>query len=105
MNRSMTFGLPRVLEVFLHTFFARRISKFGCVFLFLAMSISFSTRVVVAGDGDLDPTFGSGGKVVTDFSGRTDFGLAVALQADGKIVVAGDSRDAGNVAHSALARY
>ena len=37
---------------------------------------------------------------VTDFSGRIDYGLAVALQADGKIVAAGGSGDT-----FALARY
>jgi uncharacterized delta-60 repeat protein len=39
--------------------------------------------------GDLDPTFGVGGKVLTDISGDNDEGYDVALQSDGKIVVAG----------------
>jgi uncharacterized delta-60 repeat protein len=39
-------------------------------------------------DGSLDPTFGSGGKVMTDFGGD-EVGSAVAVQADGRIVVAG----------------
>ncbi len=39
-------------------------------------------------DGSLDQTFGNGGFVVTDF-GLTETALAVAIQADGKIVVAG----------------
>src|SRR5262245_16503784 len=39
-------------------------------------------------DGDLDPSFGSGGKVVTDLS-DSDEGNDVLIQADGKIVVAG----------------
>jgi hypothetical protein len=34
--------------------------------------------------GDLDPTFGSGGTVVTDFAATPDFGEAVALQPDGQ---------------------
>ena len=38
--------------------------------------------------GSLDPTFGMDGKVTTPFS-STDSGYAVAIQADGKIVVAG----------------
>jgi uncharacterized delta-60 repeat protein len=41
-----------------------------------------------AADGDLDPTFGSGGQVITDF-GSFDRAVAVALQADGKIVAVG----------------
>jgi uncharacterized delta-60 repeat protein len=39
-------------------------------------------------DGSLDPGFGTGGKVVTEFSG-VDEALAVTLQDDGRIVVAG----------------
>jgi uncharacterized delta-60 repeat protein len=39
-------------------------------------------------DGTLDPTFGSGGTVVTDLGGD-DKAAAVAIQPDGKIVLAG----------------
>ncbi len=53
--------------------------------------------------GDLDLTFGIGGKVLTNFGG-TDAGRAVALQKDGKIVVAGTS-DAGGDFDFAVARY
>jgi uncharacterized delta-60 repeat protein len=54
-------------------------------------------------NGKLDPSFGPGGKVTTDFGGN-DEGLALAVQADGKLVAAGyalteTSRD------FALARY
>jgi uncharacterized delta-60 repeat protein len=43
-------------------------------------------------DGGLDPTFGDGGKVTTVVSGEngSDSAAAVAVQADGKIVVAGN---------------
>jgi uncharacterized delta-60 repeat protein len=44
-----------------------------------------------AAPGDLDPSFGSGGLATADFGGRGDFGLAVALQPDGKIVSVGNS--------------
>src|SRR5262249_2561899 len=40
-------------------------------------------------DGLLDATFGAGGKVITDFSNSYDTALAVAIQSDGRIVVAG----------------
>lgn len=40
---------------------------------------------------NLDPTFGSGGTVRTDFSGNIDQANAVAIQPDGKIVAAGSS--------------
>lgn len=42
-------------------------------------------------DGSLDTTFGSGG-IVTTVIGEDSIANAVALQADGKIVVAGDSQ-------------
>ena len=52
-------------------------------------------------DGSLDSTFGTGGKVSTDFAhGSLDEVFGVALQSDGKIVAAGRSN-----ANLALARY
>ncbi len=57
-------------------------------------------------DGSLDLTFGSGGKVTTDFFGNRDVALAVALQPNGKIVAAGYAFDApGNNIIFAVARY
>jgi uncharacterized delta-60 repeat protein len=48
-------------------------------------------------DGSLDTTFGTGGQIVTDLSGGgSDWARAMALQADGKIVVAGDSTTAAS---------
>jgi uncharacterized delta-60 repeat protein len=41
-------------------------------------------------DGRLDPTFGTNGKVTTDFGGD-GFAFAVAVQADGRLVAAGSS--------------
>src|SRR5262249_15597588 len=41
-------------------------------------------------DGALDPTFGSGGKVITDFGASpVERAFALALQPDGKVLVAG----------------
>lgn len=40
-------------------------------------------------DGSLDSTFGTGGKVSTNFSGGDDWAASLALQPDGRIVVAG----------------
>jgi uncharacterized delta-60 repeat protein len=42
-------------------------------------------------NGTLDTTFGSGGKKTIDFGGENDNAFGGALQADGKIVLAGDS--------------
>ena len=53
--------------------------------------------------GKLDPTFGSGGKVLTRFGPVSDSAVAVAIQRDGKIVAAGS--DVRNHAVFALARY
>ena len=55
-------------------------------------------------DGTLDPTFGGEGKVTTSFSRRRDIAYGVAVQADGKIVVAGSSGGGGD-SRFALARY
>jgi uncharacterized delta-60 repeat protein len=42
-------------------------------------------------DGSLDTSFGSGGKVMTDFAGQADQAMSLALQPDGKIVLAGSA--------------
>jgi hypothetical protein len=44
----------------------------------------------------LDPTFGSDGKVTTDFGLSNDTGRGMAIQADGKMVVAGYSQNGPN---------
>ena len=54
--------------------------------------------------GALDPSFGSGGLVATDFGKSDDRAFAVALQPDGRIVVAGVSNRSGS-RDFALARY
>ena len=55
-------------------------------------------------DGRLDPSFGSGGRVVTDFNLTNEAALGVAVQTDGKLVVVGSSRSLGGT-DVALARY
>ncbi|HEV8484199.1 MAG TPA: delta-60 repeat domain-containing protein [Blastocatellia bacterium] len=47
-------------------------------------------------DGTLDFSFGSGGIVMTDINGTDNSAAAVALQPDGRIVVAGSARDGSN---------
>jgi uncharacterized delta-60 repeat protein len=56
-------------------------------------------------NGSLDTTFGTGGKVTTDFNGRYDFGFSVIQQSDGKIVVAGTADSAIGRDGFALSRY
>lgn len=57
-------------------------------------------------DGSIDTTFGTGGKVTTDFSDgngiSSDTAYAVAIQPDGKIIAAGYSNGAQDIA---VARY
>ncbi len=55
-------------------------------------------------DGSLDTSFGTGGKVTTDFSGSSDRGNSVVVQSDGKILVAGVS-NIGSNSDFALVRY
>ena len=55
-------------------------------------------------NGSLDTTFDTDGKLTTDLGGNHDQAFSVALQPDGKIVVAGKSTISG-VEDFALARY
>ncbi len=56
-------------------------------------------------NGALDTSFDGDGKVLTDIGvGSSDYGRALAIQTDGKIVVAGWSDAAGNN-DFAVARY
>ena len=56
-------------------------------------------------NGTLDTTFGTGGKVVTDMGANLpDESAGIALQADGKILVAG-STDVGGTWNFAVTRY
>lgn len=55
-------------------------------------------------DGSIDPSFGHGGKVITDFATSFDWAYALVLQPDGKIVVGGVT-DASGSRDFALARY
>jgi uncharacterized delta-60 repeat protein len=56
-------------------------------------------------DGSLDTSFGSGGKVTADVgTGSTDEANAMALQSDGKILVAGSSNASGDL-DFAVVRY
>jgi hypothetical protein len=50
----------------------------------IMLMFSASEQMAQAAGGDLDPTFGTGGQVTTDFNRSTDIANAVALQPDGK---------------------
>jgi uncharacterized delta-60 repeat protein len=55
-------------------------------------------------NGTLDPTFGKSGIVTTDFAGGPDGAVALAVQADGKLVIAGAANQELNIDFG-LARY
>lgn len=58
--------------------------------LFTSVVLITSSTLVLAQAGRLDPTFGQGGKVITNVPGSaTAVANAVALQSDGQIIVAG----------------
>ena len=54
--------------------------------------------------GELDTSFGTNGRVITSIGSGFDFGHALALQSDGKLIVAGSSGSGSNT-DFALARY
>ena len=72
--------------------------------LFLVAACIFTSGIATAQPGSLDNTFGTGGKVTTDFGSSDDGGQSIAIQSDGKILVAGWS---GNYSNEdfALVRY
>jgi uncharacterized delta-60 repeat protein len=51
-------------------------------------------------DGSLDTSFGSGGKIVTDYGNSADTSTGIALQTDGKVIVSGNSGE-----NAILTRY
>src|SRR5258706_15348432 len=56
------------------------------------------------GDGSLDTTFGVGGTLTTAFGAGHDQAISLAIQSDGKLVVAGDTFNGSNY-DFAPARY
>ncbi len=56
-------------------------------------------------DGSLDTGFGTGGKVTTAFGNGSDSAYALLLQADGKIVLGGETDAGATGLDFALARY
>jgi uncharacterized delta-60 repeat protein len=83
-----------------------------------ALALQSDGKIVVAGytssdfaivrytsNGSLDTTFDTDGVVTTDFGTSTDEAYGVAIQSDGKIVVAGTSTSSTTAEDFALARY
>jgi len=93
----MSSNKRRRFNVYFHAIYATAIT--------LAFIVSGGTLQAV--DGDLDPTFGTDGKVLTDFDHSTDIANAVAIQADGKLVVVGTTYQDNDFSDEdfAVARY
>jgi uncharacterized delta-60 repeat protein len=88
----------KILGVRVHRWAAVRLASVGLAGVALALAYVSSAS---AAPGDLDPSFGSGGKVTTVFGPGSNGGFGVAIQADGKIVAVGRSGSGG----FAVARY
>ncbi|MBP6333954.1 MAG: T9SS type A sorting domain-containing protein [Bacteroidia bacterium] len=56
-------------------------------------------------NGNLSSNFGSGGKISTDISGEDDYGNSIAVQTDGKIIMAGYTGDVLAGTKFAMIRY
>jgi uncharacterized delta-60 repeat protein len=89
--------------------FARRslIRSLAIAAAAILLLFSASGQRAQAAAGDLDPTFGIGGQVMTDFNHSTDIAYAVAVQTDGKLVVGGTTYKHNDFSGEdfAIARY
>ncbi len=97
----------------------RKISAFNNGDFANAVAIQADGKIVVSGnigddfavvryngDGSFDTTFDGDGLVTTDFFGGPDHSRAIAIQTDGKILVAGNGRTLGGSFNDfAVARY
>ncbi|MBN8704265.1 MAG: T9SS type A sorting domain-containing protein [Bacteroidetes bacterium] len=57
--------------------------------------VLFASVPAIAQTGSLDPSFSDDGMAITDFNKTDDQAYAIAVQADGKIIAAGDTGDDG----------
>jgi uncharacterized delta-60 repeat protein len=97
---------PPVTNMKLHDSSPIRTILIASIIAVIAATLFIQARTsIAAADGDLDSTFGSAGKVITDFSGRSNGAGAIAMQSDGKIVVVGGALTAQGPGDFAVARY
>jgi uncharacterized delta-60 repeat protein len=75
----------------------------GSVYDTAGLTTAFAVARLNKVSGHLDRSFGVRGRVTTDF--ETDSGAGVAIQSDGKIVMAGSTQDPGTGWDFAVARY
>jgi hypothetical protein len=73
---------------------------------FLSLALTSAPIPLLAPDGDLDPTFGIGGRVrYEDSSGHSLGARASAIQSDGRIIVAGSIGVTPDGSDFVLARF
>lgn len=82
----------------------RSVRKLLVITSSLMLAVAAGAPRAYATDGDLDPTFGHGGNVTTVFPGGSR-ATAVAMQADGKIVVVGEAAGSTGTGEFAVGRY
>ena len=81
-------------------------AMFSVVIMFLLTMAAAIVSQAQTTAGNLDPTFGTGGIVRTDFAGNIDQANAVAIQPNGQIVAAGSSfSNSKTVEDFIVARY
>jgi uncharacterized delta-60 repeat protein len=74
--------------------------------LLLCTAVLALPNLAMAQAGSLDPTFGNGGIVITNFSGENNtIANATAIQSDGKILVAGSIPNNQGFGELGVARY
>lgn len=73
--------------------------------IFTFLLLTFNTTQAGAQPGSPDNTFGTNGKVITPVGTFTDKAQAIAIQTDGKIVVAGYSQNEIRTSNFTVARY
>jgi len=83
---------------------SKRISRALAPTAVLVLVLLAAPLITLGAPGDLDPSFDTDGLVTTAIGSGNDLGSAVAIQSDGKIVMAGTSHN-GTDNDFALARY
>jgi uncharacterized delta-60 repeat protein len=83
----------------------RRGSHVTIGFAVALLALVASPSLARASDGDLDPSFGAGGEVTTGFPFRETTAHSVAIDSQGRIIVAGGAINPSNDDDFVLARY
>jgi len=105
-NLDTTFGTGGMMTIESDAAFALtidsqdRIISAGCSWSYANGNYDFDLARY-NNNGSLDNTFGTNGRVATDFGGTNDYAQAIAIDSSGKIVVAGH----GSYSFFAVARY